>query len=63
MHCSDSVLTFYTLYIFRRMYVIIRELSVMCPAELYFRHVQFVLYVKGCLHLVAVVSKTLKYQQ
>jgi hypothetical protein len=36
MHCSYSLLTaFYSCYMFRRMYVIIREPSVECPAELH----------------------------
>jgi hypothetical protein len=36
MHCSDSILTSYSSYLFRRVYVIIREPSVVCPAELHF---------------------------
>jgi hypothetical protein len=35
MHCSDSLLVFYSSYMFRHMYVIIREPSCMCPAELH----------------------------
>jgi hypothetical protein len=35
MHCSDSLLISYSSYMFRRMYVITRELSFMCPAELH----------------------------
>jgi hypothetical protein len=35
MHCSDSLLISYSCYMFRRMYVIIREPSVVCPAELH----------------------------
>jgi hypothetical protein len=35
MHYSDGLLvTFYSSYMFRRMYVIIREPSFECPAEL-----------------------------
>jgi hypothetical protein len=34
MHCSDSLLISYSSYMFRCMYVIIREPSCMCPAEL-----------------------------
>jgi hypothetical protein len=32
MHCSDSLLISYSCYMFRRMYVIIREPSFVCPA-------------------------------
>jgi hypothetical protein len=35
MHCSDSLLIYYSFYMFRRMYVIIREPSFVCPAELH----------------------------
>jgi hypothetical protein len=41
MHYSDSLLiTFCSSYMFRRMYVIIREPSFECPAELHYRCVQ-----------------------
>jgi hypothetical protein len=35
MHCSDSLLISYSSYMFRRMYVIIKEPSIVCPAELH----------------------------
>jgi hypothetical protein len=35
MHCSDSLLISYSSYMFRRIYVVIREPSFMCPAELH----------------------------
>jgi hypothetical protein len=35
MHCSDSLLLSCSYYMFRHMYVIITELSFMCPAELH----------------------------
>jgi hypothetical protein len=64
MHYSDSLLiTFCSSYTFRRVYVTIREPSFVCPAELHYRYVQFVLYVKESLHSPVVVNKTLKYKQ
>jgi hypothetical protein len=63
MHYSYSLLiTFYSSYMIRRMYVIIREPSFECPAELHERCVQFVLYVKESLHSAVVVNKTLKHK-
>jgi hypothetical protein len=35
LHYSDSLLISYSFYMFRRMYVIIREPSFVCPAELH----------------------------
>jgi hypothetical protein len=36
MYCSDSLLiTSYSCYMFRRMYIIIRQPSFVCPAELH----------------------------
>jgi hypothetical protein len=60
MHYSDSLLiTFYSSYMFRRVYVIIREPSFEYPAELHYRCVQFVLYVKESTHSAVVVNKTI----
>jgi hypothetical protein len=62
LYYFDSLLiTFYSSYMFRRLYVIIREPFSECPAELHRRYVQFVLYVKGSLHSAVAVTEILKY--
>jgi hypothetical protein len=35
MHCSDRLLISHSSYMFRRMYVIFRELPFVCPVELH----------------------------
>jgi hypothetical protein len=50
----------YSCYMFRRMYVIIREPSFMCPAELHECAYGCLIYVKGSIHPVVLVNKTFK---
>jgi hypothetical protein len=45
IHCSDSLLISYSSYMFRRMYVIIREPTLMCPAELHYSAYGCIIYV------------------
>jgi hypothetical protein len=58
MHCSDSLLVSYSFYMFRRMYVIIRESTFLCPAELYLGGYGCIIHVKESIHPVVVVYKT-----
>jgi hypothetical protein len=61
MHCSDNLLISYSSHIFRRMYVIISEPSVMRPAELHECAYCCIIYVKESIHPVVIVNnKTCK---
>jgi hypothetical protein len=66
MHCSDILLVTYSSYMFRRMYVMIREPSVMCPAELHegaygcMIYVKQSIYVTQSIHPVIIVNKSIK---
>jgi hypothetical protein len=56
MHSSDSLLVkFYICYMFRRMYVIIREFCFVCPAEFYYCVYSYVINVKRPLLSAVVV--------
>jgi hypothetical protein len=60
MHCSDSLLISYNSYMFRHMYVVIREPSFVYPAVLHSGAYGCVIYVKQSIHPAVVVNKTFK---